>query len=327
MRHIDDGQLHAILDEALHAFDPDVARWIQTHLEDCEECRGRLDAERGVHARAAALLNADDPIADVPLPTLEEMQREAGARTGGGRRTRQLPLGWAAMVAVALGVGYGLGVMDGPGPRAPSEPADAPTLLEESATEDAAAAPAVEEVAGAAVPAVEEVAAEAEVPVAGLARAPEKSVADPPPADRAVVNALPPAVRAREEFARGAASDAPAPEQAGSVVRVTAETDQAEAKRTDADASGALVLPGATVLEIVRGGVWPDQYGVLVRQRLADGTVVELRITGEPDAPALAAETLPEGWSRVVREDGAGWLVLAGPLPEARLRELLNALR
>jgi Putative zinc-finger len=313
MRHIDDGQLHAVLDEALHAFDPDEARRIRAHLESCEECRGRLDAERGVHARAAALLTTDDPVADVSLPTLEDMQREAGAREGAARAARRLPLGWAAMIALALGVGYGLGVMDAPGPAAPSVPADGLASVE-----GAGAAPEQRR------------AAEPEAPVERLAEAPEKSAAGESAATlESLDRAAPLGSRAREELVRRPADDAPMADQAASMVPVAAETE-----RADADEVGALVLPGATVLAIVRGEVWPGQFGVLVRQRLADGAVVELRIVGEraeqagiTSAPPVAADSDPAGWSRVVREDGRGWLVLAGPLSEARLRELLDSLR
>src|SRR5688572_8905801 len=53
MLHIDEGQLHALLDEALDAGEADTVR---QHIAACGECAVRYDDERAIRARANAIL-------------------------------------------------------------------------------------------------------------------------------------------------------------------------------------------------------------------------------------------------------------------------------
>ena len=129
MHHVDDGTLHALLDGALHATDPEGAAAAESHLEGCAECRRRLESAADVRDRAGAILGALEPEI---RPDFEEVlvraggaaratdlepraaPVEAGAAAGAGparvalqrqaRRTRGVA--WAATVVIALGTGY-----------------------------------------------------------------------------------------------------------------------------------------------------------------------------------------------------------------------------
>src|SRR3989442_9677755 len=51
--HVDDGQLHAYLDGEL----PQAEAWrLEAHLGECPACRGRLEEQRALIARAGELL-------------------------------------------------------------------------------------------------------------------------------------------------------------------------------------------------------------------------------------------------------------------------------
>src|SRR2546426_7630511 len=73
--HVDDGQLHAYLDGEL----PQAEAWrLEAHLGECPACRGRLEEQRALIARAGELLTlAAPPARDVPpLPRSEEHTSE-----------------------------------------------------------------------------------------------------------------------------------------------------------------------------------------------------------------------------------------------------------
>lgn len=95
-----------------------------------------------------------------------------------------------------------------------------------------------------------------------------------------------------------------------------------------------LVLPGLTLEEVRWTEVWPGQDGVVARQHLPDGVVVELRVAGAPvggdpptaEPPAVQLDA-PPGWARAVRRVEGGWMALDGPLPVERLAALLALAR
>jgi hypothetical protein len=118
------------------------------------------------------------------------------------------------------------------------------------------------------------------------------------------------------------------------------EAEQAASDAVRADAGPAepsspplgLALPGFTITEVRWTEVWPGQEGVVVRQRLADGPLLELRVAGVAVSTAESVRPPPVGaevdsWSRAVREVEGGWMALDGPLPGERLAELLASLR
>jgi hypothetical protein len=87
------------------------------HLEACDECRSRLEAERIVRARAMSVLAAADsrptaapPFADLVAraasiaPTADDAT--GSTRTRAGSRTSRVGLAWAASIAIAVGAGF-----------------------------------------------------------------------------------------------------------------------------------------------------------------------------------------------------------------------------
>src|SRR5947209_5681275 len=99
--HVDDGQLHAYLDGEL----PQAEAWrLEAHLGECPACRGRLEEQRALIARAGELLAlAAPPARDVPpFPSRPgDAQPPPPARW-----PARLPLAWAATVMLALAAGW-----------------------------------------------------------------------------------------------------------------------------------------------------------------------------------------------------------------------------
>jgi Putative zinc-finger len=128
MSHVDDGTLHAYLDGELS---PAESQGIAAHIAQCPGCRGRLEEERALIARATELLALAAP------PERELRPFRAGDVKSPHRlwwRVR-LPLAWAATIALALGIGRFLGPTRGamrpstreaPVPAADSAAASAP---------------------------------------------------------------------------------------------------------------------------------------------------------------------------------------------------------
>jgi putative zinc finger protein len=99
MSHADDGTLHAYLDGQLS---PVERAQLEAHLASCAACRGRLDEERGLIARADALLAA-------ALPPERALPPFHGLRRVSPWRRFRLPLAWAATLLLAVGGGWYLG--------------------------------------------------------------------------------------------------------------------------------------------------------------------------------------------------------------------------
>jgi hypothetical protein len=114
MRHVDEGTIHAWLDEQIT--DPAEAAWIDEHLRVCGGCRGRLADEQATFDHAQAMLAETVP--SVERPSLEALVAQAGrslppsepalaaASPRGGRDRWLMQAGWAASVAVAIGLGW-----------------------------------------------------------------------------------------------------------------------------------------------------------------------------------------------------------------------------
>jgi hypothetical protein len=100
MSHVDEGTLHAYLDDEL----PTAERAaIESHVTQCPTCRARLAEERALRERATALLGGARPREPAPPPF--EQLRRAAPRQPSPWRVRT-PLAWAASIALALGAGY-----------------------------------------------------------------------------------------------------------------------------------------------------------------------------------------------------------------------------
>src|SRR5687768_10812656 len=138
MRHVDEGTIHAWLDEQIT--DPAEAAWIDEHLRECGPCRARLDDERATFDRARVLLAGNAPSDE--RPSFEALVAKAGrsapaseatsiaALTRGRKERWLIQAGWAASVAIAVGLGWtARGLTGDDSPR----PESAPLIAEQSA--------------------------------------------------------------------------------------------------------------------------------------------------------------------------------------------------
>ncbi|HSH44589.1 MAG TPA: zf-HC2 domain-containing protein [Longimicrobiales bacterium] len=114
MPHIDEGTLHALLDGALRALEPEQADAAEAHIDGCAECQARLEEAASLRGRTDEILRVLEPDAS---PDFEEVLIRAGAAGAAGAATgdrrglaRQLRwtrgLAWAATIVIALGTGY-----------------------------------------------------------------------------------------------------------------------------------------------------------------------------------------------------------------------------
>ena len=149
MRHVDEDTIHAWLDEQIT--DPAEAAWIEDHLRECGACRVRLASERATFDRAQMLLAGAAPSGERPSfealvaragRSASESEATPGAALTRGRRERWLmQAGWAASVAIAVGLGWTareLTERDSPAPDS------APLIAEQSAASPAAPAARVD---------------------------------------------------------------------------------------------------------------------------------------------------------------------------------------
>jgi len=113
MRHLDEGTLHMLVDGEIGSAELGP---IRQHLEQCGECRARLD-EAGTWTREAEELV---DLLEVPVRAAPVAPRRRIAPVG--RAPRQLA--WAASVVAALGLGWAAGTTPWkatPQPTAPGE--------------------------------------------------------------------------------------------------------------------------------------------------------------------------------------------------------------
>lgn len=111
MQHLDDGTLHMLVDGEIGSVELGP---IRQHLEQCEECRARLD-EAGTWTREADELV---DLLEVPVRTAPAAPRRRPAPA----RWAPRQLAWAASVIAALGLGWAAGTT----PWQPAPQATAP---------------------------------------------------------------------------------------------------------------------------------------------------------------------------------------------------------
>jgi hypothetical protein len=103
MPHVDEGQLHALLDGA---YDEREARSIQEHIAACAECSARLENEQAVRARASAILAGAQPMRLGTPPFEVVIEKAKTARPARARIPAATRLAWAASLVLALGLGW-----------------------------------------------------------------------------------------------------------------------------------------------------------------------------------------------------------------------------
>ena len=119
MSHVDEATLHAFLDGELRTDEPERARQVEAHIQDCDACRTRLETAAALRDDAAGILDALDAAAAAPGPDFQEVRVRAGqagsaSSAAGDEREAELRrsygwvkrVGWAAALVVALGTGY-----------------------------------------------------------------------------------------------------------------------------------------------------------------------------------------------------------------------------
>jgi putative zinc finger protein len=247
MSHVDDGILHAYLDGELS---PAEVQDVEAHLAQCPGCRGRLEEERALIARAGDLLALAAP-PDRELPPFHAGDVKPPTRLWWQVR---LPLAWAATVVLALGFGTYLGKEVEPVRQAERRALDAPV--------------------SAALPQ-----REARAKVRGAAPAPP---AAPPAAPAA---AVPTARNEADHMARQREAPVAAPQVAAPQAGIAGYADGRSLLKgppisvdTARVLLGAdpLVVPGAPIRAIYRARGLGYSAVVIVEQALDASTVIEV---------------------------------------------------
>jgi hypothetical protein len=138
MRHVDEGTIHAWLDQQVT--DPQEVARITAHLRECATCHARVAAEEVTIRDAEALLSSVAPVADGSREAFEALIASAAHRNGTGARATSaststksgssyswwiVSAGWAATIALAIGIGWSARYLMSP--RSPVEqPAASP---------------------------------------------------------------------------------------------------------------------------------------------------------------------------------------------------------
>jgi hypothetical protein len=106
MPHLDEGTLQAWLDRDRSGLSGTGHAEIERHLAACAACARRLEEMDALSVRAEGLLVVP-PSTDDAIPAYREVVARADRhRAAGRRRSAWIVGGWAASVAVALGVGW-----------------------------------------------------------------------------------------------------------------------------------------------------------------------------------------------------------------------------
>ncbi len=269
MSHVDEGTLHAYIDGELP---PAEAQGVAEHLAHCPVCRGRVEEERALIARADQVLALARP-PERDLPAFPAGERQPPIRWW---RPGRVPLAWAATVVLALGIGIYVG-------RGGLDRAVTPRVTP-SPMPLASHTPAAESVSAAVPPAQPPARAKVGGPAGVVTSAPRNVVtSDAPPV---------PAPRARREPAANVALGA---EERRRLDAVGARGDDVvlvaplslDSARALLDAD-PVAVPGLVVRAIHQGRMPGYSAVVVVEQVLASGTTLTV-ITARPAVSPLGA--------------------------------------
>jgi hypothetical protein len=105
MPHVDEGEMHALLDGAYAHDAPDAAR-IREEIATCAECHARFAEAQALRMRASAVL--DRALPRPSAPPFESIVERVGAVDAPRpfRFPAGAPLAWAATIVLALGLGW-----------------------------------------------------------------------------------------------------------------------------------------------------------------------------------------------------------------------------
>jgi plasmid stability protein len=337
MRHVDEGTIHAWLDDQIT--DPAEAAAIETHLRECAECRARLADEQAAFDEARTLLDSTALSAD--RPAFEALAAKAGRDMGGAlapaasmtrpRRERLVRWSWAASLALAVALGWTAreladpdearpnpaaiaappAVADRPdASAAPLQPVPVPgrAAPPAGATDSAPFAPTSQ--SGQAANAGAErresrgQAASARAPEAAASASTAETVAQAPPAVAAPTAAPPAAPRATSAAQPLAGS---APFAAARLERAAVADGQwREVPRTEAAARTGMPLYGIDGLEPLYTGLSADGAVVRTLYRLESGAQVQL--VQQRNVPSEAPATDVQSTRRALQAGRTGGL-------------------
>jgi anti-sigma factor RsiW len=267
MSHMDDGTLHAYIDGELSSTE---AQGVAEHLTHCPVCRGRVEEERALIARADQVLALARP-PERDLPAFRAGARQLPIRW---RQRVRVPLTWAATVVLALGIGIYVGRAR---PDRAVSPPVGPFLMPFASDKPAAES--------ASAP-VRQVPTPPRAYATGAARSAAPAPHQLAPRD----TSAPRATLARDELAADAAIEAKARRmvgasqaRAGDVVLVAPLSLDSARALLDAD---PLAVPGLAVRAIHQGRMPGYSAVVVVEQILDSGTTLAV-ITARPTVSAL----------------------------------------
>jgi len=326
MSHVDDGQLHAYLDGEL----PQAEAWrLEAHLGECPACRGRLEEQRALIARASELLAlAAPPARDIPPLPLRPGDTQSPPPA---RWPARLPLAWAATVVLALAAGW---YLRGEPPIAPAPPdrpavaANAPAPRETARTVPARQVPEPKTLAQQA-PSAGRAVAEGDEAARSAKAAQQDQMISGSALPNPQMTPLDQAARARPAAAPPAPALAPAPTAAPAAsLAARWETIPWDTARAILGVDPVRIpnLPAVAKRSSAAERV------VLVEQQLGSGTVVRLHerpaAEGAPgmEVGAVALQR-QEASERLARYVGNLRVEIEGALPADSLSKLLELVR
>jgi hypothetical protein len=366
MLHVDEGQLHALLDEALDAGEADTVR---QHIAACGECAVRYEDERAIRARANAILELARPLPGTIPPFETVLQRAQKSSASRVTVPGPMRLAWAATIVLALGIGW-LSRDFAPRGDLASESTNAGDAMADAAPPSAEAPPPPPPVVS---PAPEPIARNA-AGIGAVTGAPAAGAAAPPVREERAMQELVAKTQGQTAAsnAAGQAAQAPPPQQVqgqvadlSSLRRDTAAARAARASAAEAKVaapppaavmaapppaprweyldlasaeqrigSTILVIPGLQVDSVAVSRVGAG-YSVRIIHRLPGDGLFELR-----QEPMVAAQVLEQNERRRLDSvaDRAGFFTVSVPrgnlqligraqLPADSIRALLNRAR
>src|SRR2546427_1970728 len=277
--HVDDGQLHAYLDGVR----PQAEAWrLGARLGECPACRGGLEEQRALIARAGELLALAAPPARA-IPPFPSRPGDAQPPPP-GRWPARLPLAWAATVVLALAAGW---YLRGEPPIAPAAPDRRAAAANAAAPRDTARtvptrqAPESKTLAQQAPPASRAL-PEADEAARSVAAAQRGQMISGSAVPNPQITPLDQAARAKPPPAPAAALAAPA-----APLAVRWETIPWDTARVMLGVEPARI-PNLPAVAKRRSAA---ERVVLVEQQLASGTVVRLHERPAAEGPTEASES------------------------------------
>ncbi len=331
MRHLDEGTIHAWLDQALA---PEAVREVEAHVLTCEECGAAVAEARGLAAASSRILsNLDAVPGGVIPPSAPEWHsgawRARGAASFGWWSAPNVRRVAAAVAFLAVGSAVGARFLRRADPRRAitGEVAQASVPASDSTSRSATAAPAP------AAPRAGPVSAASDaLPAARRPRARKASVAsrqESPPAEQAVADLPAPAVPRVAALSSAARDGASGQHGLSEYQRVAAELNRSAGHRTSAPDT-VVVARYLETKEALENRLMADAADSDAATEGARDQVAASKPTASRAAPPPVSGGIPgvpgSRETERLRADGASGMVVADGTVE-RLRLVSSTLR